>query len=196
LSIDSAGRDIPSWGNITNYGTPLVPHNGVYCNPKDLTTAERGDLPDMKRKITGGMVQSAIRLPRNLYERLREAGGERGMGEEIRRRLEASFGTETGATNQRTAYLLNAISSCAEKIDHDYGNWSEDAFAFEVLKGCVNMLWTHFQPKGEPVPKARRGSFIATLFGPETSPKPEELSRLYVHSWISSGASREKEEHQ
>ena len=182
-------------GYIARFGTPLSPRNGVQINPKYLRVCKRGDVPDMKRKIAAGMVQSAIRLPRKLYERLKEAGGERGMGEEIRRRLEASFDTEIGSTNQRTVYLLNAVSSCAEKIDHDYGNWSEDAFAFEVLKGCVNMLWTHFQPKGEPVPKPKPGSLAATLFGSK-EPKPEEVSRLYVHSWISVGAKRaEKEKH-
>ena len=141
------------------------------------------------------MIQSAIRLPRMLHERLKKAGGQRGMGEEVRRRLEASFDAENTARLPKTIYLLSAISSCADKIASDYGNWSEDAFAFEVLKGCVNMLWTHFQPKGEPVPKPKPGSLAATLFGSK-EPKPEEVSRLYVHSWISVGAKRaEKEKH-
>jgi hypothetical protein len=37
------------------------------------------------------MVQTALWLPRDMHERLKVAGGERGLGEEIRRRLEASF---------------------------------------------------------------------------------------------------------
>jgi hypothetical protein len=131
------------------------------------------------------MIQSAIRLPRVLHERLKKAGGQRGMGEEIRRRLEASLDAEAVSTNPDTVYLLNAISSCADKIAHDYGNWSEDAFAFEVLKGCVDTLWTRFRPAGDPLPKPRPGSFTASLFG-TAKPKPEELSRLYVHSWMSS----------
>ncbi len=142
----------------------------------------------MKRKIADEMVQSAIRLPRKLRERLKRAGGERGMGEEIRRRLQASFDAEIAPANTKTIYLLGAISSCAQKIADDYGIWSEDPFAFEILKGCVNMLWTRFQPTGEPVPNPKPGSLAATLFGPK--PKPEELSRLYVHGWISSDAKR------
>ena len=35
-------------------------------------------------------------------------------------------------------YVLDAITSCADEIANDYGSWSEDPFAFEVLKGCVN----------------------------------------------------------
>ena len=139
------------------------------------------------------MIQSAIRLPRMLHERLKKAGGQRGMGEEIRRRLEASFDAENTATHPKTIYLLSAVSSCAEKIDHDYGNWSEDAFAFEVLKGCVNILLMRFKPIGEPVPKPKPGSLVATLFGP-TQPKPDEVSRLYVHSWITRGAKNGEQE--
>ena len=37
------------------------------------------------------MVQSAIWLPRALHEKLKEDGGERGLGAEIRRRLEWTY---------------------------------------------------------------------------------------------------------
>ncbi len=147
----------------------------------------------MKGKSGADMIQSAIRLPRKLHERLKKAGGQRGMGQEVRQRLEASFDAERTATHPKTMYLLNAISACADKIERDYGNWSEDAFAFEVLKGCANILFMHFKPTGEPIPKPKPGSLAATLFGP-SEPKPEEASRLYVHSWISLGAKRQEEE--
>ena len=151
----------------------------------------KGHVADMNRKVADDMVESAIRLPRRLHGRLKRAGGERGMGKEIRRRLQASFDAEIAPANPKTIYLLDAISSCAEKIADDYGDWWS-AFAFEVLKGCMNMLWTRFQPTGEPVPNPKPDSLAATIFGPK--PKPEELSRLYVHSWISSDAKRADEE--
>ena len=91
------------------------------------------------------------------------------MGEEIRRRLEASFEAEKAAANPKTLELLEAISSFAEETARDYGSWSEDAFAFEVLKACVNMLWTHYQPKGEPVPKPTPNSSADMVFGPDHS---------------------------
>ena len=56
----------------------------------------------MKAKSADDMVQSAIRLPRSLHERLKKAGGERGMGEEIRRRLEASFEAEKPRADPKT----------------------------------------------------------------------------------------------
>jgi hypothetical protein len=146
----------------------------------------------MKRKIAEDMVQSAIRLPRKLHERLKRAGGARGMGEEIRRRLQASLDAETVPVDPNTIHLISAVSSCADKITNDYGAWSEDPFAFEVLKSCVNMLWMRFQPTGEPIPKPKTGSLAAALLGPK--PKPEEVSRLYVHSWLSSDAKHGDEE--
>ncbi len=51
----------------------------------------------MKRQKDDNMIQSAVRLPQSLHQRLKKAGGERGMGEEIRRRLEASFDVEAKA---------------------------------------------------------------------------------------------------
>jgi hypothetical protein len=117
------------------------------------------------------------------------------MGEEIRRRLEASFDAEAKApSDPKTRELLEAISFCAEQIARDCHSWSEDAFAFEVLKRCVNMLLKHFQPKGEPVPNLKPDSLfvIDPLFSPT---QPEELSRSYVRLWMMLGpmrADREK----
>ena len=132
---------------------------------------------DMKRKNDDEMVQTAVRLPQSLRDRLSKAGGERGLGEEIRRRLEASFEAEKAPADPKTRELLDAISSCAERIALDYGSWAEDPFAFEVLKVCVSMLLTHFQPEGEPVPKPNPDGMADLLFGRGYSPKPEEASR-------------------
>jgi len=41
------------------------------------------------------MIQTALWLPRDMHERLKKEGGERGLGEAIRRRIQASFGVET-----------------------------------------------------------------------------------------------------
>src|SRR5690242_19884682 len=119
----------------------------------------------MISKTADDMVQSAIRLPQSLHQRLKKAGGDRGMGEEIRRRLEASFDAEKTPANPKMIYLLDAISSCAEEITNDFGSWSEDPFAFEVLKGCVNLLLMRFQPKGKPVANLKPDSMAAWLFG-------------------------------
>jgi hypothetical protein len=136
----------------------------------------------MKKKTEGETTQSAIRLPRSLHERLKEAGGERGMGEEVRRRLEASFDAEKTRANPKTGELLDAISHFAQETARDYGSWSEDAFAFEVLKGAVNMLLAHEQPDDKPVPKPKPDGLGELLYG--SNPSPEDVSRFLAGTWI------------
>lgn len=159
---------------------------------EDETATEQ--VIDMKSKTTNEMTQSAIWLPRSLHERLRKAGGERGLGKEIRRRLDASFEAEKAPADAKTRELLDAISYCAERTAADYRSWWDDAFSFEILKACVNMLLTRDQPKGEAVPKPNPNGMHDIIFGPEYLPKPEELSRLYVSTWIKDNAKRADEE--
>ena len=90
--------------------------------------------------------------------------------------------------------MFEAIAACAAEAARDYGSWSEDAFAFEVLKGCVSLLLTHYQPEGDVVPHPDPGGIADLLFGKDYAPKPEELSRIYVSFWISRKAKRVDEE--
>jgi hypothetical protein len=142
----------------------------------------------MKREKTTEMLQSAIRLPKSLLDRLKKAGGERGMGGEIRRRLEASFEAEKAPADPTTHELLDAISAMAEEIKDYYGPWSEDAFAFEVLKECVNMLLAYYQPKGEPTANPNPDSAADLLYGPDHPLKV--VSRTIVSGWINNRAKR------
>jgi hypothetical protein len=168
----------------------------------------------MKRKTGDDMIQSAVRLPQSLHERLKKAGGERGMGEEIRRRLEASFSAEAEApSDPKTRELLEAISFVVEQTTRFYGSWSKDAFAFQMLKLSVERLLKHYQPKGDPA-LAKPNPTVAgeIIFGPTgplgptgptgaatgptgpngpTSPaenenlSAEEISRTVVGMWLS-----------
>jgi len=138
------------------------------------------------------MVQSAIRLPRSLHVLLKKAGGERGMGEEIRRRLEASFDAEKTPTNPKTRELFDAISSIAEETTRFYGSWSEDAFAFEVLKASLHLLLTHYQPKGDGAPKPNPTKLADLFFDPDHS--IADISRLFVNAWMSDRAKRKLED--
>jgi hypothetical protein len=128
----------------------------------------------MKRKTEDGMVQSAVWLPRDLHQRLKRAGGERGMGEEIRRRLEASFAADPA--KPKTNELLASITFAADETNRYYGDWAEDAFAFEVLKACVDLLLAVERPKGEAVPNP---SDVASLFFAD-DPSPKDISRIIV----------------
>jgi len=118
----------------------------------------------------------AVRLPQELQERLRRAGGARGIGEEIRRRLEASFEAEKPPA--KTRELVDAISYAAEETATYYGQWVEDAFAFEVLKACVDLLLRAYQPKGEVRPSPDHSEVAEIFFGPEHL--PEDISRFIV----------------
>lgn len=142
----------------------------------------------MKHETADEMAHSAVRLPRSLHERLKKAGGERGMGQEIRRRLEASFAAERSPTDVKTRELLAAIASFAKDVARDYGSWSEDRFAFEVLRECVTRLLTHLQPKGEPVPHPKPDGAGDLLFGPDHS--IEDITRTIVSVWMSDRAKR------
>lgn len=136
----------------------------------------------------GEMVATAVRLPQTLRDRLSKAGGERGLGEEVRLRLEASFEADKAPADPKTCELLDAINRCAELTADDYGHWWDNAFSFEVIQACVNMLLTRYRPKGEAVPKPEPDGMHDLFFGPEYLPKPEELSRIYVSRWMSDRA--------
>jgi hypothetical protein len=148
----------------------------------------------MRPKPADDMVQSAIRLPRTVHERLKKAGGERGMGEEIRRRLEASFAAESSPTDAKTRGLLDAVVYCAEEISRDFGPWSEEPYAFAVLKETISLLLKNFEPKGKPVRNLNPGSVLAFLFDDDPSAKPEKVSPYYVSFWTRRRAERAEKE--
>ena len=133
----------------------------------------------MTRKKEGGMRQSALRLPANLRQRLKRAGGEGGMGEEIRRRLELSFEAEKAPANPEIKELLDAIAFVADKTDFYYGaghSWSNNAFVFGVLKACVDFLLATRRPAGEAVSPPDTAASL--LFGDDMS--PEDIARDIV----------------
>src|SRR5258708_28961487 len=129
----------------------------------------------MTRKIDDG-IQSDVRLPRDLHECLKQAGGERGLGEEIRKRLEKSFETKKTPEDPNRQKLLLAVGFIATKAGMYFGDWSEDRFSFDVLKAGVDLWLTANQPKGEPVmkPNPNREPFDS-FFDPSST--PENIAR-------------------
>lgn len=123
----------------------------------------------MKRKnVRSGMVQSAVRLPQSLHERLKMAGGARGMGEEIRDRLEASFEAEAGArSDPKTRELLEKIERLALNIPLNEP-WHADREVFEIFKAAINATLSSYQPSNEPSgPKGR----LQNMYGQEATPE-------------------------
>jgi hypothetical protein len=98
-----------------------------------------------KPREGGAMEKVMIRLPPDMLARLKPADGERGMGEEIRRRLDASLYSDMA--DPKTKALLESIRLLAGAFDLD-DPWQENRFSFEVFKAGVAELVSQYQPTG------------------------------------------------
>ena len=96
---------------------------------------------------TTNMIQTALWLPRGMHAQLKEAGGDRGLGEEIRRRLEIALKADQGR-DETTAELMDAITRVRVNIPVGE-NWHGDRLAFEVFKSAINHLLSEYQPSSE-----------------------------------------------
>lgn len=113
--------------------------------------------------------QTSLRLPQALHARLMEAAGDRGIGEEIRRRLEASFEQEPIGDDPKTRGLTAALATAAARLRAVYGKaWDGDAFAFAAFrKAAHELVDMHVQPApdGEPEFRPAEGSVYARMQG-------------------------------
>lgn len=132
----------------------------------------------MKRQNDMEMIQSAVRLPRSLHERLKKAGGRRGMGEEIRRRLQFSIDAEKISSDPTTRELLGQIEDIARDLSSDEP-WFANQFAFDVFKAAVDALLLSRRPSGE-AEQGTRAKLQAT-YGDE---KPETIGRIIARHAI------------
>jgi hypothetical protein len=123
-------------------------------------------------KVAENDVQTSLRLPRAMHDALEAAADRtgRGIGAEIRRRLENTFALGLG--EPETSKLAGAVMQAAHQIDRAYGPWRADPFAFAVFNVAINTLLAYYKPKGEPVqPSPEPGSLADTFFGPNASPE-------------------------
>ena len=98
-------------------------------------------------------MQTAVRMPTELYEQLRLAAGNRPVGEEIRRRLSASFTGEPTADDPKTRDLLAGIAYACGRINAEGSPWYESVEHWEALRTAVTMIMRQFRPAGiEPPP--------------------------------------------
>jgi hypothetical protein len=168
--------------------------------------------PTMKRKGVrkrqGLTAQTALRLPTDMLARLRETGPTRGLGEEIRRRLELSFAAEAG--DAKTRQLRDALSAFASHPSIR-ALWHEDAYAFQMFKAGVNQLLQYFQPPGDPagpsrvpfdvkdLPPDRIGAMLASqvfsgVWNPDAWPEVPKGVGPPLHSdeWLRSQPARDR----
>jgi hypothetical protein len=87
-------------------------------------------------------------MPEELRDRLAQAAAKNGhgIGEEMRRRLEASFGPAPSG-DPKTRQLLAAIAHVPDGMILD-GNWHEDQHLFQVFKEALLLLLSRFKPPG------------------------------------------------
>jgi hypothetical protein len=133
--------------------------------------------------MTKSDVQTSLRLPEELRDRLSEAAAANGhgIGEEIRQRLEGSF--VTGGREPKTVEMAAAVARIASDASSYYRPWYEDPFTFEVVKAAVPIVLAIYQPKGDPVPRPNPDG-IAELVFPGVV-KPEEVARTLAAAVIS-----------
>jgi hypothetical protein len=96
----------------------------------------------------------ALRVPRELHARLKEAGGERGLTAEITSRLEVASG------DRQTRDLQLEIGLCARLLAQHWVAWHADAEAWSVFKAAVNRLLDEYKPETTGTPKSRDAAIM------------------------------------
>lgn len=137
------------------------------------------------------MVQSSLRLPKELFDRLTAIGKQNGggMGEEIRRRLEASFKQDAAiydakvGVDRPTQQLIDAVAFFADDTNSSYGAWSENPFAFDVMKECLVKAVDQYKPKGASKPLPKEDSIMDVIFGQEKQ-SVADVSRVFLATWL------------
>ena len=131
--------------------------------------------------MTKSDVQTSLRLPEELRERLAQAAAEngRGIGEEMRRRLEASFDGVPSADDPKTADLLAAVLRLTREAgvfaaemallerDGPEPRWHETPFAVAVVRAGLPLL---IRAPAEPI-AAPEDSLVSSIYGPEAKPE-------------------------
>jgi hypothetical protein len=132
-------------------------------------------MPVSKRKSrrqTSNMMQTALWLPREMHERLKKAGGRRGMGEEIRRLIESALEGVQTPPDEITGELLEQLSDIARDLSRDKPLWT-DPLTYAAFKRAIDDLVSTHKPTGEASPETR-AKFQAT-YGDED---PERVGRI------------------
>lgn len=128
------------------------------------------------------MIQTAVWLPRDMHEQLKKAGGERGLGEEIRRRLEHAQEHALAALeaprDDITDELLAQIRDITRDVSCDEP-WHTNRFTFDVIKAAVNALVSSHQPSSDAKPET-----IAHLEAVYGDKNPEIIGRIIARAAI------------
>jgi hypothetical protein len=124
-----------------------------------------------KSTETKNMVQTALWLPREMYQQLQKKAGERGLGEEIRRRLRGSFEVDE-PPDKTTDIFISAVNQLAIELDEP---WYANHFNFEVFKAAINELLSQCQSTEQAGSEA-----ISKLQASCPDEKPETIGRIFA----------------
>ena len=128
-----------------------------------------------KRKSTRetkNMIQTALWLPRDMHERLKEDGGERGLGDEIRRRLQYALEATQTPSDKITDEAVHQIKDIVRDLSGD-DPWHANRFVYNVLRAAIDVVLSNHQPSGEGKPETK--ARLQALYSEET---PEAIGRL------------------
>ena len=136
-----------------------------------------------KRKSTRetqNMVQTALWLPRDVHERLKKEGGERGLGEAIRRLIGEAMDAADAERSPDgiTDELLDQIKDIARDLSVDAPLWTNHD-AFEAFRAAIIVLLESYQPPSDANPEA--AAKLKAAYGDE---KPEVIGRILARRAI------------
>jgi len=105
--------------------------------------------PPKTARETTQMIQTAVWLPRGMHERLKRDGGERGLGDEIRRRLQLTVDADQQWRDPVTELLVNDVRKIVFRLADGNKTWWEDRWAAKTLKEAVFRLIQRLCPSSE-----------------------------------------------
>jgi len=123
-------------------------------------------------------MQTAVRMPRELYERLQTASEGRPLGEEIRRRLEASFADAPPADADP---VLDHIARITRVVRRNFGDWHTHPGACAILHRAIDFALAELQPDGDPVvePTAEAPKFMQDCTGVDEAARMAAAAALW-----------------
>jgi hypothetical protein len=87
-----------------------------------------------------------LRLPKQLHDDLKKAAGDRSVSEELRQRLQASFGEAAAPADEKTNSLLAQLAKAAARVTKQFGPWHETRRAYAIFSRAVAIGLRDYAP--------------------------------------------------
>ncbi len=120
--------------------------------------------------------QVSFRLPQELYDRLKEEAGNRGIGDEIRLRLELSFTAPPTADPKSQQLLTDVVHIVEAAAEFLAVPWHENPWVWQAVSTAVNERLKWNKPAGELTPPVMADPKKRDLFGDD----PEAAGRMLM----------------